>query len=373
MSAGNDVIVLWTPTEGPDACAWMTHAPPGVRVVRVGAESLATAIPAALARGPVIAVVAGDHQAHRALALGVDEVVRAGETSIDNLSAAVQRARLRAIGRDLRDMQPEGETGGIELLAATVTYRLASPLAVASVNLGVLEPAVAAIARLADAYAGSAAAGAESLPDSEMKRVVALRASAPATPDLHATVHDLASALREASSAVAYVHALVATPQGEEAADLTSTIFQFGQLVGPVVERVADLRIELPRSGTRIALGRSTLVQALASLVANALHSMRERTGRGTITLRAEPRVSAALVEIIDNGGGMSARALADASDPSASRQPGGSRLGLAKLTERLRREGAELVLESEPGIGTTARLFVPLVLGASPGDPNSN
>src|SRR5579859_4299622 len=102
MGVGGDVIVLWAAAESPDTCVWVSHAPPGVRVMLAAPDTLGRAVPAALARGPVIAVVGNDRDAHRALALGVDEVIRANTASHDALMTAAENARLRAIGRDAR-------------------------------------------------------------------------------------------------------------------------------------------------------------------------------------------------------------------------------------------------------------------------------
>ena len=284
-----------------------------------------------------------------------------------------RRARTAARdGRESREPSLEGESGAIELLAATVSWRLASPLAVASVNLEVLEAAMAAITRLADTYARNAAAG-QALPDSEVQRVVALRASAPATPALQATVQDLGAALREASSAVANVYALVAT-EIDAAADVMITITQFGQLVRPVVERVADLIVELPTTGeVRVAMARSALMQTLASLLTNALHSMRDRRDRGAIGIRVEVRGTVALIEVVDNGAGMSPIVLANATDPHAPRRRSGPAAALAQAADQIRRAGGELVLESELGNGTTAKVFVPLAVQPQPRPPSAN
>ena len=61
-----------------------------------------------------------------------------------------------------------------------------------------------AMTGLADAYVRDAASRSEKR-DSESMRVVALRASAPPSEELHATVDDLSRALREASIAVSQV------------------------------------------------------------------------------------------------------------------------------------------------------------------------
>jgi signal transduction histidine kinase len=370
MSASGDVIVLWAADESADGCPWMTNAPAGVRLVLVSPGALVTAVPAARVRGPVVAIVEGDQQAFRALALGVDEVVRVREVSSASLSAATERARLRAMGREPQPAQPEEDSPGIELLAAAVSSRLANPLAVASVNAEILRAAMNAVTGLADAYVRDAAARPD-LHDSEVQRVVALRASAPATPQLNATIHDLAAALREASTAVAHVYSLVVPDDGDEACDLTTVVSELTMLMRDVVERVAELRVHLVTDdAVRVAVPRSVVVQALSLLLTHSLQAVRDRSERGTITVRVEPRVAAALVEVIDNGSGMSPSALARALDPPSAMRGAAS---LAALASRVRRAGGEIVLESTLGVGTTARLFIPILLRREPPDPAAN
>jgi signal transduction histidine kinase len=351
-------------------------------------DALGRAVPAALARGPVIAIVGNDRDAHRALALGVDEVLRAHAASHEALLAAAESARLRAIGRDARPQSGtpvDEDAKAIELLAASVGYRLANPLAVASLNVEVLRGAMSAMTGLADAYVRDTAARAQQPPvrgpdgaspaspergrNSDPLRVVALRASAPPSAELHATMDELARALQEASTAVSQVYALVAPDEFEEACDLCSVVSEVAKLVGVVVERVAELRVDLPSEPCRGAMPRSQIVQALSALLSNSLQAVRDpaRNGRrGTITLRLWAREDVALLEVIDNGVGMTPSVRARALDPFFTTREGSTGLGLSMVAERVRRAGGEIVLESEHGLGTTVRLFVPL---APPGD----
>jgi len=377
MRDGGDVIVLWVAKESPDTCVWMAHAPPGVRFVLVAhdaPDALARAVRPALARGAVIAIVGTDQEAHRALALGVDEVVRAQEASGDLLAAASERALLRAIGRSARAAPQDVDARAIELLSASVSYRLASPLAVASLNVEILRAAMGAVAGLADAYA-RAATGKVELLDSEAQRVVALRASAPATPTLHATVHDLAVALREASTAAAQVSQLVSPDTLDAVCDLSAVVSEVAQLVRVVIERVGDLRVELPGDeACRCTVARSVVVQALSALLTNAMQAIRERPQRGSITVRVEPRVSAAIVEVIDDGIGMAPATVETVLEPfSATRTGESTGLSLSMVAERVRRVGGDVVLESELGLGTTVRLFLPLLLRGETKDPGAN
>jgi signal transduction histidine kinase len=327
-------------------------------------DTLGRAVPAALARGPVIAVVGNDRDAHRALALGVDEVIRANTASHEALLTAAENARLRAIGRDARpraNAALDEDSKAIELLAASVGYRLANPLAVASLNVEVLRTAMGAMTGLADAYVRDSAARQAAARDSETMRVVALRASAPPTEELHATMDDLARALQEASTAVSQVYALVAPDEFEEVCDLCAVVSEVAKLVGVVVERVADLRIDLPSESCRAVMPRSQIVQAISALMSNSLQAVRDRGQRGTITLRLWAREDVALVEVIDNGVGMSPSVRARAFEPFFTTREGATGLGLSMVAERVRRAGGEIVLESEQGLGTTVRLFIPL------------
>jgi signal transduction histidine kinase len=313
----------------------------------------------------VIAVVGNDRDAHRALALGVDEVIRASTASHEALLAAAENARLRAIGRDARpraNAALDEDSKAVELLAASVGYKLANPLAVASLNVEVLRTAMGAMTGLADAYVRDTASRQHAIArDSEAMRVVALRASAPPTAELHATVDDLARALQEASTAVSQVYALVAPDEFEEVCDLCAVVSEVARLVGVVVERVADLRIDLPGEPCRAVMPRSQVVQAISALLSNSLQAVRDRGQRGTITLRLWAREDVALVEVIDNGVGMSPAVRTRAFEPFFTTREGAAGLGLSMVAERVRKAGGEIVLESEQGLGTTVRLFVPL------------
>ena len=341
VTAGSDVIVLWASKGCPDTFVWMANAPPGVRVAFVAPDALATAVPAALVRGAVIAVVDGDRDAHRALALGVDEVVRASDATGDALSSASVVARLRAIARDARaPSRTDEEHHAIELLAVSVGYRLANPLAVASLNLEVLRAAIDAL---------------------------------PPTSDLDATVHDLAGALQEATTAVARVCSILSGDGLDGACDLTVVVSEVGELVRVVVERVADFRIELPKESTcSTTVPRSVVIHALSALLTNAVHAVCDCHERGTIALRLEPRASAAILEVKDNGVGLPPAAPGRVLEPlvPTRREPGSC---LSNVAERIRGHGGEIVLESETGIGTTARLFVPLYSSAAAPSAISN
>ena len=374
MGLGGDVIVLWLAKPEPETCPWTARTPPNLLFTRSSSSTMAGAIPAAIARGPVVAIVDTDRLAHHALALGVDEVLRVDNASVETLTAAAERARLRAVGRDARPRALDGDDQAHELLGAAVTFRLVTPLAAAQINLEILSSALDAVAGLADAYVQSAASKRELL-ESEAARIIAMRASAPATSELRATVQCVATALQEASSAVAQMYALVAPDGLDDSCDLSLVVPEVAQIVRVVVERAADFVLEVPaEEPCRVKLPRSVVVQAVSALLANAVQAVGEQRGRGIIAVRVVHRTTAALIEVVDNGVGMTPTVLHRAMESFfTTRGKRAAGLGLSLAAERLRRRGAEIVLESEFGFGTTARIFAPLVMGEAKPDANLN
>lgn len=68
-------------------------------------------------------------------------------------------------------------------------------------------------------------------------------------------------------------------------------------------------------------------------------------------------------MSVSDIGGGMSAELLSRAFEPFFTSKPSaqGTGLGLSVCRSLVERAGGFMVLESEPGRGTTARVYLPL------------
>ena len=117
------------------------------------------------------------------------------------------------------------------------------------------------------------------------------------------------------------------------------------------------------------------LRQILMNLVGNAI----KFTNFGQITLRLgvidEAGTSLAIVEVVDNGIGLSAEAIPHLFEPFY-RVPGtttkGSGLGLAISRQLAEALGGRITVESEPGCGTTFRLLIPRSNDMRP-DPKSS
>jgi len=199
-----------------------------------------------------------------------------------------------------------------------------------------------------------------------------------------------------------HVHAI--THAGERAADLVRQLLAFGrkQQLLPVVldlnelardmrplveglvgEKVAIVQ-DLARANVSVRADRGQLAQVLLNLAANARDAM---PSGGNLTIAtgrvALPRSGAergadlpsgeyARLAVRDEGGGMDADTSARAFDPFFTTKPPGkgTGLGLATVYGIVKQSGGGVSLASEPGVGTTIEVLLPLSsepLGAKP------
>jgi nitrogen-specific signal transduction histidine kinase/CheY-like chemotaxis protein len=111
------------------------------------------------------------------------------------------------------------------------------------------------------------------------------------------------------------------------------------------------------------------LEQVLVNLLLNASQSMPEGRGENWIKIRTYvAQDGRAAVEIRDNGSGMSPETLRRAFEPFFTTKPPGegTGLGLAISYGILHRLGGEIRIESEEGLGTTARVLLHPARGAA-------
>jgi PAS domain S-box-containing protein len=100
------------------------------------------------------------------------------------------------------------------------------------------------------------------------------------------------------------------------------------------------------------------LYQALLNLVTNALDAVSQIQGR--VCLRAQ-RIAAGTVaiDVVDNGEGIPAADREAVLRPFYTTRPHGTGLGLSIVQRLVHAMGGELVLDSRPGRGTTARMLL--------------
>ena len=147
------------------------------------------------------------------------------------------------------------------------------------------------------------------------------------------------------------------------------------QLLGPTVE----LQLSLSAPGAEVWLDLGGPEEILLNLASNALHAMSDG---GELTVETQvletnagldPRLPSqryALLAVSDNGRGMDTRTQARAFEPFfTTKSPGnGTGLGLAMVYGIVKRAGGHIQLTSEPRLGTTFRIYLPLTVQGSDG-----
>jgi signal transduction histidine kinase len=135
---------------------------------------------------------------------------------------------------------------------------------------------------------------------------------------------------------------------------------------GPVELRVPD---DLPP----VAADPVGLRRVVENLVANAAESLEGRDGRVRISAREEPAVAtgrgSVRLEVRDDGPGIPAELRERVFDDFWTTKPGGTGLGLSIVRRLVSDSEGTLALESEPGLGTTAIVTLPIASPPPPGE----
>ena len=171
---------------------------------------------------------------------------------------------------------------------------------------------------------------------------------------------------------------------GERATKLTEQLLAFGRReisqpvtveVGAFLRETAPALTETAGPGVRlelrpgdgvppVSIDPRLLERLLHILVRNAREAMPDG---GTVTVRTATDGDHVTVSVADDGSGMPPEVLARALEPFFSTKPGSrtAGLGLATAHGAVTQAGGELLLSSEPGIGTTAVIRLPAAAGS--------
>lgn len=148
--------------------------------------------------------------------------------------------------------------------------------------------------------------------------------------------------------------------QPESLNDLVEEVVRFiqpeAQAQGVEIETFLDL--EQPT----LQLDRGRMKQVVLNLLINARQAMEGRqSGRITIMTRPDSSDSnAVMLEIVDDGPGMTAETLNQCFDIYYSSKRGGSGLGLALVKRVVESHGGEVEIQSSPGHGTRVLIHLP-------------
>ena len=205
-------------------------------------------------------------------------------------------------------------------------------------------------------------------------------------------------ATRASSNALAKQNAELIRKAGEQAAALTRQLLAFSrkQILQPKVIDLNDLVVEMEKLLRRVIgerfdlqshpnarIGRvkadpSQIEQVVLNLGVNARDAMPKggkliiRTENVRLDETAAPQISASLkpgdyvvLSVTDTGAGMDQETMSHIFEPFfTTKGPGkGTGLGLATVYGIVRQTGGGISVESEPGKGSTFRIYLPLVM----------
>jgi PAS domain S-box-containing protein len=192
-------------------------------------------------------------------------------------------------------------------------------------------------------------------------------------------LHRLQSATKAAERGAAVTKALLAVARRQPLAldehDLNLLIQEILPLIRTSAGAATQVSVQLTREPLPVRLDAGGLSSALLNLVINAREAMLDNTGPRTLGLRTRLHTynesnrsgvragSYALLEVSDNGCGMSETVRTQAFDPFfTTRERGhGTGLGLSTVQGFAHQLGGTVEIDSSPGQGTTVRLSLPL------------
>jgi len=192
--------------------------------------------------------------------------------------------------------------------------------------------------------------------------------------DLAFLKDDIPVLLRESGEGISRVRKIVEdlkdfsrrqSGQGWQLADLHQGIESTLNIVSNEVKYKADIMRDFGEIPP-IACIPSEINQVVMNLVVNASHAIGE--GRGTITIRTRAADGHVMLEIEDNGCGMTREIQARLFTPFFTTKPvgQGTGLGLSLSYGIVQRHHGSIEVESEPGVGTCFRIRLPVAHAAS-------
>lgn len=195
---------------------------------------------------------------------------------------------------------------------------------------------------------------------------------AQASPTAHSTVDadELLEAVRDCAEGVDRIASIVRDlkffSRAEDAqlgaVDVQAAVRLASKMAQPMLRQGCELTLDTPELPL-VRADHSRLTQVLLNLLINAAQAMPAgRAGQNAITVRAEPSGNGVLIEVADNGEGMTPEVLRRAFDPFFTTKPQGvgTGLGLSICHGIVEGFGGTISARSTPNVGTTFRIWLP-------------
>jgi len=289
---------------------------------------------------------------------------RTSQLTEANLALAAEREELKVLLRKVEDAQSQllqsEKMAAIGQLAAGVAHEINNPIGFVNSNLGTLNGYVEKLLGVIGAYEKCEATVAN-VPKAEL---AAVKAEA----DLDFLREDVRALLVESQDGLARVKKIVQDLKDfshvDEAewqeADLNAGLESTLNVVWAELKYKAEVIREF---GTLppVRCIAAQLNQVFMNLLVNAAQAI---DGRGTITVRSGREGERIWVEIADTGRGMPAEVKKRIFEPFFTTKPVGKGTGLGLSLSYdivVKRHGGSFDVASEPGHGTTIRVWLPI------------
>ena len=141
--------------------------------------------------------------------------------------------------------------------------------------------------------------------------------------------------------------------------DLNHCVMSTINIVRNEIRYVAELELQLNEIPT-IVCNAQQINQVIANLLVNAAHAIE---GRGMITVRTSTEPGQVIMTVTDTGCGIPAEIRNRIFDPffTTKEVSKGTGLGLSISYDIIRKHGGVITVESEPGVGTTFMVRLPI------------
>lgn len=164
---------------------------------------------------------------------------------------------------------------------------------------------------------------------------------------LHAELATLASS---GMGLVRQLKRFALAPRQGERCDARDVLEQLEPILGLLCKGTAEVRVDLAPAPAWVSLSRTDLERVLFNLVLNARDAI---AGYGHITLRLRSSASQVVVEVRDDGEGISQELLVHVFQPYFTTKTEGTGLGLATVRAIVEGAGGHVAVTSTPGQGS--------------------
>jgi signal transduction histidine kinase len=143
--------------------------------------------------------------------------------------------------------------------------------------------------------------------------------------------------------------------------DINTLIEASTRLIHQEVHKRADVRLELAGGLPTFTGNSQKIEQVLINLIVNASQAMYDDR-KGLVTVKTGTEDNHIVVEVQDNGQGMTEKVMKQIFDPffTTKRAKGGTGLGLAISYKIIEEHGGRISVTSKPGVGTSFTIRIP-------------